>query len=99
MKVESKHKHNNSISAFPQNKTYDINDSMLAKGNGNDISQISNQSPDNYMIIGSPTHNASVDYGLQYADKQGGRGDLGTGSAFKRAGKQSLEKGSLNGIL
>lgn len=98
-RTESRHKHNNSmLTALENNNPIEGSDLMLSPTKTFEKSPVAKQSPE-ISKLDYPMQNASIDYGQQSFDRRKGRAESGTVSAFKRAGIQSLERTSLNGIL
>lgn len=97
-KTDSRHKHNNSMSTAENNNGVDVNESMMSPAKSFEKSPIANNQSEGTKFDYA-LQNASTDYGQQSFDRRKGRSDTGTISAFKRAGIQSLERSSLNGIL
>ena len=98
IKTPSRRQHNNSISNFPRINNVDKSNAKI--NNSKDITQNANHNFSINKIIGNLNHNISMDFGEQNkTSKHAARGNMSTGSAFKRAGVQSFGKTSLNGIL
>ena len=96
--AEFRHKHNNSVSSIINNKYPAKLDSLPSPMKTFEITPNSDMLSENRKRV-NHYQSPSIDYGQNTFDKRSDKIDIPTTSPFRRAGRQSLEQSSLDGIL